>query len=878
MEPKATARRDTVVQRLRSLHHGEETVYTGCVVNCGAGHCILKVRRRNGQIAAIEPDDHYNPGVGREDTVLTDADLIKNRLQLRGCPMAWVWHKLITAPNRILYPLKRREGSKRGEGQYERISWEDALELVATRMKELVDKYGPYSITTAYQPSPHLERLFGLWGAGIEGWGWCSMDPGRLAMHLMAGVPGWSYSETSNDMADTLLHTQLVVLWGFEPTIQHLGPGHQVAYFIKMARERGVPVICIEPRYTTAAEVLADQWIPIKPGTDTAMMVAVADVLIAEDLYDKEFVEKHVDVEGFERWKAYILGESDGLPKTPEWAETICAVPAATIRSFARLYARRKPTWLWLGWGPPRKSRGENVVRAAMALQAIMGYWGVPGGSVPYQMGSHRKPPVMMPYGEIPRRLVPKMYRSHQWAQMVLLLDKVRSGELEVAEYRRLIGWRAPERGGTAHQVVGGQGAQYDRTLTWDAVVDLSLPNPKMLLGGGTWLHNTRTLNNAADSTWDHIKAMEKMEFIVWMHSHLSPSLHWADVILPVVDQSLEDTRIYGGGTPGYGGFTNITFVAGVAEPPGEARPAHWVFSELARRLGIGGQYNRYYRGCGHGQDWKAAWKESWDTYLTEDYERVAKDLRARWGQAPSWEEFRRHCLINIHEFHDRPYHGYQKQIEEGEPFMTRTGKIEIFSYAVADESQRGRFHVDGYGRILDNLPNDWRDLSPMPEHQPVYRGMDHADVGRFPLFLLTCYPRYRNHTTFWEVPWLRGDCYRHALWLSAADARARRIGDGDLVYVCNDKGRAVLPAYVTSRLLPGVVVIHHGGMFHPDQHGVDWGCTPNAFLTDRESPVTAPCVTNLVQVEKFAGPVPDWVKDIHPEWSWARIDNPIVR
>ena len=159
-------------------------------------------------------------------------------------------------------------------------------------------------------------------------------------MHLMNGNPGWSYGEGSNDMADFLMNTKMIVLWGFEPTITHFGPGHQLAYYIKMAREKGIPVICIDPRYTVAAEVLADQWIPIKPGTDAAMMLAVANVLIKENLYDKKFVEKYVDPIGFEQWRSHIFGEKDGIDKTPEWAEKICAVPAETIRGFARLYAQ----------------------------------------------------------------------------------------------------------------------------------------------------------------------------------------------------------------------------------------------------------------------------------------------------------------------------------------------------------------------------------------------------------------------------------------------------------------------------------------------------------------------------------------------------------
>lgn len=817
----ASESRQKVVGNLKALHSGEETVYSGCVINCGAGHCVLKVRRKNGKITAIEPDDHYNRGVGREDSVLTDTDLIKNRLQARGCPMGWVFHKLAASPDRILYPLKRVAGSKRMEGRYERISWDEALDLVASKMEEMVDKYGPYSITTAYQPSPALERLFALWGAGIEGWGWCSKDPGRLAMHLMGGVPGWSYNQTSNDTADVLMNSKMIVLIGFEPTINHFGPGHQVAYYLKMARERGTPVICIEPRYTVAAEVLADQWIPIKPGTDTAMLLAVGHVVISESLYDRPYVEKNVDPRGFEEWSDYILGKKDGTPKTPEWAEKICGVPAETIRAFAHLYASKKPTWLWLGWGPPRKSRGENAVRAACALQAIMGNWGVAGGSVPIDMGTPLKPARMLPYGEIPKVRVPKMYRSHQWAQMVLQREKVESGEMSAEEYKAMIGWRAPN--------------------------ELPLPNPKMLMGGGTWLHNTRTVINAADSTNDHIKAADMMDFNVWMHSHMSPALWIADVILPVADQCLEDRRIWGGGSPGYGGFVNITYVPGVLEPPGEAKPAHWIYTEIARRLGIGDLYNTY---CEENGDW---W-EGWEKYLKNEYDRMVEELEARGLKTPGWEEFKKDGLINVQELNDKPFYAYGELTDQGKPLMTKSGKIEIYSYVIGDESQRGLLHVDGFDRLIDNLPNDWRDLPPIPAYQPMYRGMDHRDVKRFPLFLLSAYPRYRNHTTFWNVPLLRGDCYRHAVWMNVADAKARGVKDGDFVRVFNDKGVAVVPTYVTSRILPGMIVIHHGGNYEPDKEGVDWGCTPNLFFTDPESPVTAPHVSNLVQVERFEG------------------------
>jgi anaerobic dimethyl sulfoxide reductase subunit A len=307
---------------------------------------------------------------------------------------------------------------------------------------------------------------------------------------------------------------------------------------------------------------------------------------------------------------------------------------------------------------------------------------------------------------------------------------------------------------------------------------------------------------------------------------------------------TLEIPYIAGGQS--YGGFTNTTWLPGVIKPPGEARPDDWVYSELARRLGVGAQYNRYY----HGENWD----EAWERYLQDEYQRHAEALRSQGVKAPGWEEFKTTGLINIDEHFDAPWYGYKWFTEEGKPLKTRSGKIELHSAIIADERQRGKLHVDDSRRLIDDLPNDWRDLPPIPAYQKMYRGMDHPDVNRFPLMLLTSYSRYRNHSTFWNVPWLRGDCYRHAVWMNAADAKARGIRDGTRVRVFNDHGVAILSAYVTSRIMPGIVAIHHGGWYQPDENGVDRGCTPNVFLGDPESPVTAPLVTNLVQIEPDTG------------------------
>jgi anaerobic dimethyl sulfoxide reductase subunit A len=213
--------------------------------------------------------------------------------------------------------------------------------------------------------------------------------------HIMAGVRGWDYAGySSGSAADMLANSKMLVLWGNDPTVGHQGPAHQWAYFIKLARERGKPVIIIDPRYSTAVKTLADQWIPIKPGTDAAMFLAMAWVLFRNDLWDKSFVEKFVEPVGFQKWQDYVLGISDGIPKTPEWAEVRCAVPAETITALAKMVGTNRPAFMTSHWAVARKSHGEQTVWIFAALQAMLGYWGTPGAGPPIHIGPQRDVPV----------------------------------------------------------------------------------------------------------------------------------------------------------------------------------------------------------------------------------------------------------------------------------------------------------------------------------------------------------------------------------------------------------------------------------------------------------------------------------------------------
>jgi anaerobic dimethyl sulfoxide reductase subunit A len=804
----------------------EKMVYTTCRCNCGSNsQCVLKAHVRDGVVVAIEPDDRYNTGVGREDEVLTKDDIVKVKLQRRPCTKGLVFHKYIYHPQRILHPLKREPGSQRGEGKYVRISWDEALDTIAGKMKEMRARHGPYSIITPYMPNGTLERLFSFWGAGVDSWGWCSYDGARMMAHMVAGEKGWDYhGYMSGSAPDMLAHSKLIVIWGYDPAVGSSGPAHQFGWFVKLCRERGIPVIIFDPRYTVGAEVLADQWIPIKPGTDHAMFLALAYLLFKNESWNKSFVERYVEPKGFQLWQDYVLGHTDGQPKTPQWAEAKCTVPAETISALAELIGTVKPAFLLCHWSVSRKSRGESVVRAFAALQAMLGYWGTPGAGPPFILGPRRNIPVQAPLGPQGDYEVPKMYRSHHWAQAVLLLDDLRNGKMSENEYMRRVGWRA------------------DPALVKEF-------NPRMLFwGGGDKPHASDHVVTACESSNYQVKATQRMEFVVSMHSIMTASVSLADIILPAQDWMWEEKNVFQTGA--YGGFEAINYCPGVVDPPGEVRPWLWVYTKLAEKLGIDPQkFFSYYTTDEN-------WDEDWERYQRDGYKGVEAYYDKRGVEIPSWEEFTRGQFINCDELDSTPFTGWDEQIKEGKPFKTESGKIEFYSSLVADESKRGTGqHLDYLGRVYDNLPSEWGPLTPLAKYEDTVRGMDDPLVTKYPLMLLAAHARYRVHYLFWEHPWLKDHVYRHRVWISSADAEARGIKDDDMVKVYNDRGTVVMPAYVTSRIMPGLILIHHGGKYLPDKSGVDFGASPSTLLGgDNKSCVTPAKATNLVQAEKYQG------------------------
>lgn len=335
----------------------EKTVLTTCPHDCG-GRCVLKVHVQDGAIREIETDDGAEP-------------------QLRACCRGRAYRRHVYSENRLKTPLKRV--GKRGEGRFEPISWDEALDTVADKLKQVKAAYGNDSILyIAYSGNTgtflhnqlSVFRLLTMFGGFTPIWGSCSFWGSLFNSETTYGTVNAGHT------SDDIPNARFIIMWGWNPaeTVQRT----TTAWNLAKAKEQGVKIVAVDPRFTDSAAAFATQWVPIRPGTDTAMLIAMAHVMIAENLHDQKFLGSHTV--GFAAFKDYVLGATDGQPKTPQWASAITGVAADTIAGLARQYATIKPAKLLTLGAPGRTAFGEQFHRAASTLAAMTGNVGIYGG------------------------------------------------------------------------------------------------------------------------------------------------------------------------------------------------------------------------------------------------------------------------------------------------------------------------------------------------------------------------------------------------------------------------------------------------------------------------------------------------------------------
>jgi len=309
-------------------------------------------------------------------------------------------------PARLLRPAVREGwlrngpgGKNRGDEPFVEVSWERAIGLAADELERVYRERGSSAVYGAsygwgsagrfHHAQSQVHRFLNVLGGYVAGRGDYSYGcSGALLPHVIGKSPGDITAQaTSWDVLEA--ETDLVVAFGgLSEKNSSSGPGgisrHRGREAIVSARKRGCEFVSISPIADDTFPEAEAEWISLRPGTDAALMLALAFVLDAEQRVDLDFVKRYTS--GFEVFREYLRGDRDGQPKSPEWAAAITGLQATSIRSLARKMSGRR-TMINLSWSLQRQQHGEQPIWLGITLAAMLGQIGLPGGGFSHGYG-----------------------------------------------------------------------------------------------------------------------------------------------------------------------------------------------------------------------------------------------------------------------------------------------------------------------------------------------------------------------------------------------------------------------------------------------------------------------------------------------------------
>lgn len=675
----------------------------------------------------------------------------------------------VYSPTRIKYPMVRRaylEGGPgaapetRGKDDFVRVSWDEALDLVANEIKRVQEELGPTGIF-----------------AGSYGWKSCGKlhNSRTLVRRLMNGVGGFvshigDYSTAGSQVIMphvmgslevyeqqtawpvVVEHSDIFVIWGADPMITNqIGwviPDHGGYEGMEALKKSGKRVICIDPVRSKTAQYFDAEWIAPKPQTDVPMMLAMAYTLYDEGLHDQDFLDNNTT--GFDKFLPYLTGESDGQPKDADWAAEISGIEADVIRQLARDFAANR-TMLSSGWAMQRMHHGEQAHWMLVTLASMLGQIGLPGGG--FGLSYHYA------NGGSPSALGPKLGGIGDGGVQI-----ARGAASALSEAAALIPVAR------VVEMLERPGGQFD--FNGKSQV---FPDVKMIVwaGGNPFAHH-QDRNRM-------LKAWEKVETFVVNDFQWTATARHADIVLPVTTSyERNDAEMYGD----YAAKA-IVAMKKIVEPMYEARSDFDIFADISERLGTREFFDE-------GKD-EMEWLKS--------FYKTAEDQAGPTGiDMPSFEDFWEKGYVSYPVTEaGRNYvrHADFREDPLLEPLGTPSGLIEIFS------------------RNIEKMGYD--DCPPHPMWMEPLERLD-GPGAKFPMHITTSHPDGRLHSQ------LCGTSYRETYTvaerepclINPEDAAERGIADGDIVRVFNDRGQTLAGAVLTDDIRRGVIRVCEGGWYDP--------------------------------------------------------------
>lgn len=472
------------------------------------GGCGALVYLENDKVVKIKPDP--------------DSPISKGRMCIKGLKsIEQLYH-----PDRLKYPLKR--AGKRGEGKWERITWDEAYDVIAEKINEIKEKHGIEAVAVAQGTGRHHfhHTVRFINALGTPNW----VEPGT-AQCFFPRVKTGEMTYGCLPVVDyySEVNPECILVWGHNPIVS--GADCESQFKIRDAIRKGSKLIVIDPREIELAKK-ADLWLQVRPGTDDALALSILNVIINENLYDKEFVEKWTV--GFEQLKEHVQ------QYTPEWAEKVTWVEAEKIKQAARLFAKSKPATLEWGVALEQTPNCFQTVRAVSLIPGITGNFDVPGGWIE---GMHLVPDPEVHTDKLPNEMKLK-----------------RLGE---SQFRVLAG---------AHNEFP---SAHIPTLFKAMSTGEPYPVKAFLLFG-----NNGLLGFA--NTKETYKTLMGLDFICAMDLFMTPTCELADIILPAASW-LELDQLFG--VPSLA--AHVVLVQKKVTRTWECKADEEVFCELANKLGL---------------------------------------------------------------------------------------------------------------------------------------------------------------------------------------------------------------------------------------------------------------------------------------------------
>lgn len=815
-------------------------VPAACWHNCG-GRCVNKVMVKDGAVVRQKTDDNHPDS--------------EDYPQQRGCVRGKAQQQQCFGADRILHPMKRKgwqpgggeksNGQMRGKDEWEVISWDEAIKLSAQEIKRISDELGP---TGFYCKSP--DATINLMCGCVRGWDTTSHGTYTMGCDMI-GLPPTDCGK-ANDRFD-LPNADHIILYSSNPTWS--AAGTPTTYFMR-AKESGTKFTTVDPLYNATAQTLDADWIPVRNGTDMAFMLATAYEMLRLDkeegnIVDWDFLHKYTvgfdeesmpeDATVNENLKDYVEGKYDGQPKTPEWAEPICGVPAEQITGFARILGKQNKTMLLHNYGMVRCNGAEMIPQMLMALGAMGGHMGksghATGGNYHANCGNYGPKLVTAGTAALPKTANP-------------ITTGVRQPQLY-------------------DLILNGGGSFLDVSNSY---ANFHEPIPTTLGPIKGIFHVTDATLQTSLHQKAGIEAHRAVDFVLTRAQFMTTNAKYSDIILPVTTEWEVEGNVDGGAT-------NREFIycySKVSEPIGESKTDQEIGTLLLKEMGI--DPDLAFGGKSEKQQFFekiAGSKVMGDDGQMKPLVTITDADIKDWGVQGEPQE----GVVSLQKFIDdggyqyersandgHGFIGYKDFIDdpEGKPLTSNSGKLEIYCQKRYDRMASYEYPgVDQYKPYPTYV-------TPCVGYETTFKdGKIGGEKGEYPYLMYNPHYLRRSHSVFDNCPWLR-ETWENPVFLNRKDAEDKGIEEGDTVLVSTPHGQGLRKAALMDILMPGVVGIPHGAWVDVDEKtGIDRAGSDNYLLGNEYGGFgVSGYNNNICNIEKYSGEALKRDCELPARWS----------